>query len=163
VSRHERLIRAWFEERARPGEAFVDWGVLARYPQADHASFSAAEGHRIRLADARGARLAAAGVVPESRVLPGVTDPFAAVSDQRLILGRSGGFRFTPREELLSLDRPTFRVLWWDEPQPGPDKRHLIVQVDDGRWWDTSSLVHDNVNADAFLAALGPNAVHLGG
>ncbi|MEZ5272062.1 MAG: hypothetical protein R2694_07105 [Ilumatobacteraceae bacterium] len=93
------------------------------------------------------------GLDPGRRLLPGVTDPFAAVSDQRLVLGRQGGFRFTPKDELLSLERPAFRLLWWDETHPGPDERHVVIQVADGTWWDTSSVVHDGYNSAGFLYA----------
>lgn len=102
------------------------------------------------------------GLDPARRLLPGVTDPFVAVSDQRMILGRQGGFRFKPKDELLSLERSAFRVVWWDEAHPGPDERHIVVQISDGGWWDTSSIVSDNYNSNALLQALGPNAVHAG-
>jgi hypothetical protein len=120
-----------------------------------------AERERLRRAAARDERLDLAGLAPGGRILPGVSEPFAAVSDQRLLLGRQGGFRFRPKEELLTVERPMLRVLWWDEPQPGPDKRYLIVQVSDGRWWDASCAVHETWNSNGFITALGENAIEV--
>lgn len=165
MARQERLIRDWFAARARPGETYLGWGLLSKYPnptinRAGNAVAAVRGEHRRAQRQAMVEQL---GLDPGRRLLPGVTDPFAAVSDQRLVLGRQGGFRFTPKDELLSLERPAFRLLWWDETHPGPDERHVVIQVADGTWWDTSSVVHDGYNSAGFLHALGANAVQVGG
>ncbi|MBX3029737.1 MAG: hypothetical protein KF809_06230 [Chloroflexi bacterium] len=151
MGRHEQLIEQWFTERARPGEAFTGWGVLMEPPSPNHTPQGAA---RRELTDAL-------GLDPNLRLLAGHTNLFGAVSTQRLVLGRQGGWRFTPKEELLSLDRSSFHLSWWDRRQLGPDWRHLVLRVTDGTWWDTTCLVHDRHNSDGFIRALGDNAVHL--
>jgi len=153
MSRQQQLIERWFSERARPGEVFTGWGVLAQYP--GNPAHSSARG------ETRRRYVEALGLDPHARLLAGHAHPFGAVSTQRLVLGRQGGFRFTPKEELLSLERTSFQLLWWDEQRPGPDERQLVLRVADGSWWDTSSVRHDNHNSDSFIGALGDNAVHV--
>jgi hypothetical protein len=153
MRRQERLIREWFDQRAQPGEALAGWGLLANYPS--NPNQPSGRGMQRR------EYVEAAGLDPDRRLLPGVTHPFAAVSNERLLLGRQGGFRFNPKEELLSLHRSTFVVRWWDEQHPGPDERHVVVEVSDGTWWDTSTVINDNHNTHGLFDALGANAVRV--
>lgn len=153
MSRYERLITQWFTERARPGETFVGWGVLAEPPGNPH--FSSGD------AMARSPHLDALGLDPDRRILAGHTNLFGAESTHRLVLGSQGGIRFKPKAELASLERSRFQLLWWDRSELGPDTRHVIIRVADGTWWDTSTLVHESFNADGFIRALGDNAVRV--
>ena len=81
MARQERLIHEWFAARARPGETYLGWGLLSKYPNPtiNHAGNAVAAVRGEHRRAQRQAMVEQLGLDPARRLLPGVTDPVERV------------------------------------------------------------------------------------
>ena len=150
MSKAEDRLRDWVSAVAGPTTTMVSWIALG-YPTNPNG------GGRTMMDDYVMVR----GLDPARQLCRGQSQLVAAITDRQLLIGDVGGvFVVKPKDLLVDVPLADCRVEWWDQAQVGPDQRHLLITVG-SEWVRTSARIDERSNADAFIAALGPRALHV--